>query len=104
MREKGGRRGVLQIIFAPLRLECGEKGLSCVPETREEAEEEGWGAISRVMLLFFARPSVLKVGTVFFNLFFCMCLRLSSHPAWCFFFVFFFLDGGGGVHDENPAA
>lgn len=66
MREKGGRRGVLQIIFAPLRLECGEKGLSCVPETREEAEEEGWGAISRVMLLFFARPSVLKVGTGFF--------------------------------------
>lgn len=48
---KGGRRGVLQIIFAPLRLECGEKGLSCVPETREEEEEVGWGAISRVMLL-----------------------------------------------------
>lgn len=38
-----------KLFFAPLRLECGEKGLSCVLETREE--EEGWGAISRVMLL-----------------------------------------------------
>lgn len=79
MREKGGRRGVLQIIFAPLRLECGEKGLSCVPETREEAEEEGWGAISRVMLLFFARPSVLKVGTGFFFIYFFGCASGSPH-------------------------
>lgn len=100
VREKGGRRGVLQIIFAPLRLECGEKGLSCVPETREEAEEEGWGAISRVMLLFFARPSVLKVGTGFFFIYFFGCASGSPHIQPDVFFFF----RCGGVHDENPAA
>ena len=95
VREKGGRRGVLQIIFAPLRLECGEKGLSCVPETREEAEEEGWGAISRVMLLFFARPSVLKVGTFFIYLF---IYFLDVPPALLtssLVYYFFFLGVGG---------
>lgn len=58
VRERG-EAGCPSDNFAPLRLECGEKGLSCVPETGEE----GWGAISRVMLLFFfVRPAVLKVA------------------------------------------
>lgn len=56
----GGEAGCPSHYFAPLRLECGEKGLSCVPETKEE--EEGWGTISRVMLLFFARPHYLPGG------------------------------------------
>lgn len=33
--KRGGEAGCPSDYFAPLRLECGEKGLSCVPETRE---------------------------------------------------------------------
>lgn len=78
VRERG-EAGCPSDNFAPLRLECGEKGLSCVPETGEE----GWGAISRVMLLFFfVRPAVLKVAkgcSFFFNL---SPPQLSSHSSW----------------------
>lgn len=88
MRERG-EAGCPSDNFAPLRLECGEKGLSCVPETGEE----GWGAISRVMLLFFfVRPAVLKVakGCSFF-------LNLSPPTA----VLTFILIWG---HDGNAAA
>lgn len=38
--EVKGRRGVLQRL-APLRLECGQKGSSCVSESTEEEKEGG---------------------------------------------------------------
>lgn len=49
--EVKGEAGCPSHYFAPRRLECGQKGLSCVSETTEEGRRVG--CITRVMRSFF---------------------------------------------------
>lgn len=64
--EVKGEAGCPSHYFAPRRLECGQKGLSCVSETTEEGKEGGVQNQSHAILLYsvLLHDSVFKVGTL----------------------------------------